>query len=191
MQIPFGEWLPDQPAHGMKGANVATNVYHTLGSYKRFPSLVPYSASSTVGKDAHGSGSFRDNSNVVYNFVATKTDIFQLASGSFTSRKGSLTGDDTDYWTFTQFGQYVIASNGVDQPQYYLMGTSTNFANLNAIQTAGTTPLFRVSGVVRDFLVTGNIVNATNRIHWSGINDISAWSGKQSDFQTYQDLVDR
>ena len=111
MQIPFGEWMPDQPEHGMKGANVATNVYHALGSYKRFPSLVSYTGTSTVGKDAHGSGSFRDNSNVVYNFAATKTDIYQLASGAFTSRKGSLTGDDDDYWTFTQFGQYVIASN--------------------------------------------------------------------------------
>ena len=183
MQIPFGEWMPDQPAHGMKGANVATNVYHALGSYKRFPSLVSYSGTSTTGKDAHGSGSFRDNSNAVFNFVATKTDIFQLASGSFTSRKGSLTGDDDDYWTFTQFGEYVIASNGVDAAQFYLMGTSTNFANLTSIQTAGTCPLFRVSGVIRDFLVTGNISGATNRIQWSGINDITVWSGKQSDFQ--------
>ena len=182
MQIPFGEWLPDQPAHGMKGANVATNVYHALGSYKRFPSLVSYSSNS-ITKNAKGAGSFRDNANNIFNFVATRTDIFQLASGTFTSRKSGLTGGETDYVTFTQFGNYVIASNGVDQPQYYLMGTSTNFANLNAIQTAGTTPLFRVSGVVRDFLVSGNISTATNRIHWSGINDISAWSGKQSDFQ--------
>ena len=183
MQIPFGEWLPDQPAHGMKGANVATNVYHALGSYKRFPSLVSYSGTSTTTKDAHGSGSFRDNSNVVYNFAATKTDIYQLASGAFTSRKGSLNGDDDDFFTFTQFGQYVIASNGVDAAQFYLMGTSTNFAALTSIQTAGTTPLFRTTGVVRDFLVTGNIANATNRIQWSGINDITTWSGKQSDFQ--------
>ena len=183
MQIPFGEWMPDQPEHGMKGANVATNVYHALGSYKRFPSLVSYTGTSTVGKDAHGSGSFRDNSNTVYNFVATKTDIHQLSSGTFTSRKGSLTGDDDDFFTFTQFGQYVIVSNGVDPAQYYLMGTSTNFANLTSIQTAGTCPLFRVSGVVRDFLVTGNIANATNRIQWSGINDITVWSGKQSDLQ--------
>jgi hypothetical protein len=183
MQIPFGEWMPDQPAHGMKGANVATNVYHALGSYKRFPSLVSYSGASTVGKDAHGSGSFRDNSNAVFNFVATKTDLYQLASGAFTSRKGSLTGDDDDYWTFTQFGEYVIASNGVDAAQYYLMGTSTNFADLTAIQTAGTCPLFRVSGVIRDFLVVGNISGATNRIQWSGINDITVWSGKQSDSQ--------
>ena len=183
MQIPFGEWMPDQPAHGMKGANVATNVYHALGSYKRFPSLVSYSGASTTGKDAHGSGSFRDNSNAVFNFVATKTDIYQLESGAFTSRKGSLTGNDDDYWTFTQFGEYVIASNGVDAAQYYLMGTSTNFADLTSIQTAGTCPLFRVSGVIRDFLVTGNISGATNRIQWSGINDITVWSGKQADLQ--------
>ena len=182
MQIPFGEWLPDQPEHGMKGANVATNVYHALGSYKRFPSLVSYSTNN-IGKNAKGAGSFRDNANNIYNFVATKTDIYQLASGTFTSRKSGLTGDEDDFVTFTQFGNYVIASNGVDQPQYYLMGTSTNFANLSAIQTAGTTPLFRTTGVVRDFLVSGNISTATNRIHWSGINDISAWSGKQSDFQ--------
>ena len=33
MQVPFGEWLPDQPEHLKPGANVATNVYHTPVSY--------------------------------------------------------------------------------------------------------------------------------------------------------------
>jgi len=298
MQIPFGEWLPDQPAHGMKGANVATNVYHALGSYKRFPSLVSYSAASTTVSDARGAGSFRDNSNAVFNFVATADTLYKLASGTFTdvgagglllstakasctitvsdyanigasktvslqknngssitftSVTGSpstnqfqvqtndnttatnlkttinghadftatvadavvtvtraavgrlnltnvssdtvrltttnftggtpLSGTATDFVTFTQFGEYVIASNGVDPVQYYLMGTSTAFANLTAIQTAGTCPLFRVSGVIRDFLVSGNISGATNRIQWSGINDITVWTGKQSDSQ--------
>ena len=182
MQVPFGEWLPDQPDHGKQGANVATNVYHAANTYKRFPSLVAYS-SNTTSTDSKGAGSFRDNSNTVYNFVATRTNIYQLTSGAFTSRKASLSGAADDFWTFTQFGEYVIASNGVDAAQYYLMGTSTNFANLTAIQTAGTAPVFRVSGVVRDFLVVGNITNATNRIQWSGINDITVWSGKQSDLQ--------
>ena len=298
MQVPFGEWLPDQPAHGMKGANVATNVYHALGSYKRFPSLVPYSASSTTVKNAHGAGSFRDNSNAVFNFVATEDTLYALTSGSFTdlganglllsnakasctitvsdyanigagktvtlSKNNSsvivftstastasgllfkvetnnnttaanlkttinahadftatvsgaivtvtraaigrnslinvssdtarltttnfaggtpLTGNATDFITFTQFGEHIIASNGVDPAQFFLMGSSSVFANLTSIQTTGTCPLFRVSGVIRDFLVTGNISGATNRIQWSGINDITVWSGKQSDFQ--------
>ena len=184
MQLPFGEWLPDQPEHLNPGANVAKNVYYALQGYKPFKSLVSYS-SNTISTDARGAGSFRDNTNTVFNFVATNTNIYQLASGTFTSRKGSLTGTSTDFWTFTQFGNYVIASNGVDAPQYYLMGTSTNFANLSTIATDGSPPLFRVSGVIRDFLVTGNISGATNRIQWSGINDISTWTegSKSADFQ--------
>ena len=50
MQIPFGEWLPDQPEYLNPGANTANNVYFAAQSYKRFPSLVPYS-SNNIGKD--------------------------------------------------------------------------------------------------------------------------------------------
>jgi hypothetical protein len=184
MQIPFGEWLPDQPEYNNPGANTANNVYFAASSYKRFPSLVNYSTNN-ISKDSRGAGSFRDNSNTVFNFVATNTDIHQLASGTFTSRKSGLTGGNTDYFTFTQFGNYIIASNGVDAPQYYLMGTSTNFADLSSIATSGTVPTFKVSGVIRDFLVTGNHTNNSNRIQWSGINDISTWASgtKQSDLQ--------
>jgi len=184
MQLKFGEWLPDQPPHNNPGANVATNVYFARDAYKRFPSLVNYS-SNNIGDDCRGGGSFRDGSGNVFNFVANNTDIYQLDGGTFTSRKGSLTGTDTDFWTFTQFGNYVIASNGVDAPQYYLMGTSTNFADLSSIATDGTPPVFRVSGVIRDFLVTGNQATNTNRVQWSGINDIGTWNpgAKNADFQ--------
>ena len=144
MQLKFGEWLPDQPPHNNPGANVATNVYFARDAYKRFPSLVNYS-SNNIGDDCRGGGSFRDGSGNVFNFVANNTDIYQLDGGTFTSRKSSLTGTDTDFWTFTQFGNYVIASNGVDAPQYFLMGTSTNFADLSSIATDGTPPVFRVS----------------------------------------------
>jgi hypothetical protein len=182
MQIPFGEWLPDQPEHNNPGANVANNVYFATQSYKRFPSLVNYS-SNTISTDSRGAGSFRDNANNVYNFVATNTDLYQLDGGTFTSRKSSLTGGNTNFWTFTQFGNYIIASNGVDKPQYYLMGTSTNFADFDSIATG--VPNFRVSGVIRDFLVTGNLSTGSNTIQWSGINDITEWTAgtKQSDSQ--------
>ena len=32
MQIPFGEWLPDQPPHLNPGANTAKNVYYAVNS---------------------------------------------------------------------------------------------------------------------------------------------------------------
>ena len=302
MQLPFGEWLPDQPDHLNPGATVATNVYHAASSYKPVKGLVPYSGTSTVTRNSKGAGSFRDNTNTVFTFVSTKETIYKLTAGVFneigarnvklatakasctitvsdyanigagktitlkkndgttvvfTSATGTpstnqfqvqtnnnttatnlkntinghadftatvtdavvtvtrvtignenltnvssdtvrltttnfyggtpLTGTDTDYITFTQFGQYVIASNGVDEPQYYLMGTSTVFENLSTIANNGTPPIFKTSGVVRDFLVTGNIVGAKNRVAWSGINDIATWESGVSSSDT-QDL---
>ena len=57
MQIPFGEWLPDQPEYLNPGAtNVANNVYYAQNSYKRFPSLVNYS-SNNIGANSRGAGS--------------------------------------------------------------------------------------------------------------------------------------
>ena len=299
MQIPFGEWLPDQPEYNNPGANTANNVYFAASSYKRFPSLVNYS-SNNITKDSRGAGSFRDNSNTVFNFVANEETIYQLSSGTFTERgargkvlstafatctitvsdyanigasktitlkkndgttvvftsvTGSpstnefqvqtnndttatnlkntinghadfsatvsnavvtvtratvgnnnltnvssdtarltttnfyggtpLTGEATDYITFTQFGNYIVVSNGVDAPQFYLMGTSSSFADLSTISTSGTVPTFKCSGVVRDFFVTGNHVGFSNRIQWSGINDLTTWESgtKQSDLQ--------
>jgi hypothetical protein len=191
MQLPFGEWLPDQPDHLNPGATVATNVYHAQSSYKPVKGLVAYSGTSNVTQNAKGAGSFRDNTNTVFTFVGTKDNIYKLTSGSFASVKGSLTisGGDSDFFTFTQFGQFVIASNGVNPPMYYEMGTSTNFATLQTLANAqgiGTVPAkFKTSGVIRDFLVTGNIENAKNRVAWSGLNDISTWEAgvKSSDTQ--------
>ena len=82
MQLPFGEWLPDQPDYLNPGATVATNVYHAQTSYKPFKGLVSYS-SNNIGQNAKGAGSFRDNTNTVFNFVANKETIFQLDSGTF------------------------------------------------------------------------------------------------------------
>ena len=300
MQLPFGEWLPDQPKFMNPGANTAKNVYFAARSYKPFPSLTAYSTNA-IADLSKGAGSFRSTDNTSYNFASTKDTIYQLSSGAFADRgaggkllnnsyatctitvtdyaniaSGStivltthagtavtftsttgtagtdefktetdndttadniytcinahadfsavnpaanvvtvtraavgrdnltvtssdttrlavtdfvggtpLLGSATDFITFTQFGDYLIVSNGVDTPQYYLMGTSTNFANLSAIASDGTPPLFRVSGVIRDFLVTGNISGATNRVQWSGINDITTWTAgsKQADSQ--------
>ena len=41
MQVPFGEWLPDQPEHLKPGANVATNVYHALNTCLLYTSPSP------------------------------------------------------------------------------------------------------------------------------------------------------
>ena len=57
MQLPFGEWLPDQPKFMNPGANIAKNVYYAARSYKPFPSLIAYSASAGGSSPAAAGGS--------------------------------------------------------------------------------------------------------------------------------------
>ena len=50
MQIPFGEWLPDQPEHNKQGANVANNVYHTQNTYTKIYNTVDLGVVLTTKK---------------------------------------------------------------------------------------------------------------------------------------------
>ena len=134
MQVPFGEWLPDQPDHLKKGANVATNVYYAQNSYKRFPSLVDYSSNTCV-KDARGAGSFRDNSNTVYNFVATKDTIYKLTSGTFadvgaggtllSSSYATCTITVTDYSNIATDSTLVLTKNDGTTVTFTCQGAGT------------------------------------------------------------------
>ena len=76
MQLPFGEWLPDQPDHLNPGATVATNVYHAQSSYKPVKGLVAYSGTSNVTQNAKGAGSFRDNTNTANFAIKTGYNKF-------------------------------------------------------------------------------------------------------------------
>jgi len=153
----------------------ATNLKNTINGHADFTATVT-NAVVTVTRATIGNA----------NLTNVSSDTVRLITTNFYGGT-PLTGTDTDYITFTQFGQYVIASNGIDEPQYYLMGTSTVFENLSTIASNGTPPIFKTSGVVRDFLVTGNIVGAKNRVAWSGINNISTWEAGVSSSDT-QDL---
>jgi hypothetical protein len=74
----------------------------------------------------------------------------------------------------TLFGQRIIATNFIDPPQSYVMGSSALFADL--ISSGLTSLKGRYAAVVRDWLVFGNTTDGTygpqpQRVHWSAIDD--------------------
>ena len=185
MQIPFGEWLPDLPDHLNPGATIASGVYPAANSYK------PWKATNNISGTAldsqcKGGISAKDVDSNSYTFAGTQTKLYQLDGTTLSnvSKSGNYTGGADEMWDFTVFGNHVVAANGVDAPQVFTLGSSSLFANLG-----GSPPIFTFSNVIRDFLFTGRISTAKNRVQWSGINDIETWTSgtKQSD---YQDLAD-
>jgi hypothetical protein len=256
MQIPFGEWLPDQPKFQNPGANTAKNVYFAARSYKPFPSLVDYSTNA-IADLSKGAGSFRSTDNTSYNFAATKETIYQLASGTFTDRGAggkllnnsyatctitvsdyanigtgktiTLKKNDGSTVVFTSVtgtpstNQFQVQTNN-DTTATNLKNTinghadfsatvssaevtvtratvgnenltnvSSDTARLTTTNFSGGTPL---TGSDTDYITftqfgdyiivsNGNQTNNRNRVQWSGINDITHWTAgtKQADYQ--------
>lgn len=198
--VPFGEWLPDLPAHQNPGLIACKNVVsRTPESYGPFAGPSVYSGA--LNSDAYCRGAFaaRDTDGNISLFAGTESTLEMLTSASTSwsdvSKSGGYSVPSDDGIKFVQFGSRVIAAMGLSDPlQSYVLGSSSEFADLSA-----DAPNARYIAVVREFVMVANTFDATDgarpeRVWWSAINDPTDWptpgssdaAAKQSDFQ---DLV--
>ncbi len=185
--IPVGEWRPDLPELENPGSLEAKNVIPAASSYKPFPSFVAYS--SALANRAQGGFATRNPDATGANFAGDAAKLYRLDGAAWvdatrTTGGGYATGGDGG-WSFAQFGDLVIAVNGVDACQKFQLGVSTNFAALG-----GTPPSARFAATVRDFVVLGRIPGNPNRIKWSGINNAETWTPDPTTQSDQQDLPD-
>jgi hypothetical protein len=181
-KITFGEWLPDQP--GIAGAlQAAYNVYPQQIGYGPIPSLTDYSNSASEnltrvfsGKIASSSTMFAGGATKLFKYNSTNRNLDDV------SKVGGYTGGN---WSFTQFGDVVLAANNSQKIQAFTLNSSTAFADV-----AAAAPVCKYLTVVRDFVVAANISSYPNRVQWSDINDETDWTSggaSQSDFQDVPD----
>lgn len=190
MILAFGEYLPDLPDLENPGVTVATNVIPYATSYGPFPSPVAYTGA--LAGVARGFIAAKDSSGNVYNYAGDASDLYRLSDTTWaiaTRGSGDYTTASTDQWEFAHWGGKVVATNYTDDVQVIDMGSS-DFAAL-----AGTPPRARHMAVVKDFLVLGNVTDfstaaaVSNRVHWSGFDNIETYepaAATQADYQTLQ-----
>jgi len=182
-RLALGEWLPDQP--GAVGTlQKASNVIPIASGYAPFPRLVDYSQAASEDLTAVFAGR-RSNTSIFFAGGASK--LFKLDPTDFSLDDVSKTGGySSSYpWDFVQFGSSIIAANGTEKLQTWVLNSSSQFADLD---TAA--PVARYVTVVRDFVVCGNISGAENRVQWSDINDETNWTAGTSSQSDYQNLPD-
>jgi len=188
MRVNFGEWLPDQP--GVAGALVdAKNVIPQQVGYG--PLSTPSEWSNAAAETLNSVVAAAAPSEAVTVFAGGDTKLFKLETNlslSDISKSGGYTTPSDQKWRFTQFGNRVIAANGGDRLQGYLMGTSTLFADLGAAA-----PKSRYVTTVRDFVVAGFNNGATvypNRVEWCALGDETDWTPSAATQSDYQDIPD-
>lgn len=184
--IPFGEWMPDLPAHMNKGALIAKNVIPQLESYRDLKDLAAFS--DALDDVCLGAFWSQDSSNTVFNFAGDATKLYRLDGGNtWTDVSGVSAPYGADNWEFTKYGDRVIASNITDSLQYYDMGTSSAFADL-----PGSPPSAAHIATVRDFIMLGNIASlGPNYLQWSGYNNTEIWTPSIKTQSDYQQLPGR
>jgi hypothetical protein len=145
-------------------------------------------AGSTIATSCQGAAVVIDNTGVVHTFAGDDVALFKLSSGSewedvTRTSGGDYSAGSGERWQFGFAGGLVIAVTIGDDPQKFLLGSSTNFEALG-----GTPPQARYITTVRDFVVLGGLDGDELTVHWSGLANPEHWTvGTQScDTQTFQ-----
>jgi|TARA_B100001093_G_C26855069_1_gene1027016 hypothetical protein len=181
----FLDWTPDHPDYRNEGLVEAKNVVPSFKSYKPTKGLAPVSTNALSNR-CQGFASFKSSAGNITSFAGDSTKLYRYLANAFTDVSGGTTFStpaDND-WQFTQFGNYIIASNGANTPQVWQLDSSTAWANLG-----GSPPTYWHTAVVRNFVVSGWQPTNRNKLHWSAIGNHASWTvgTDQSDEETLFD----
>lgn len=178
-RIQFTEWLPDQPT--TTGALLeANNVYPLTIGYGPFPLSNDLSTAASEDLNNVVAAKF-DLETQLFAGGATKLFKFNPTTAGLTDVSKAGGYSSVERWSFTQFGDAILASNNTAKIQAWYVGTSTAFADVSA-----TAPIAKFITVVRDFVVAANIAGTPNKLQWSDINDETDWvsgGASQADYQ--------
>ena len=145
------DFLPDHPQYRNEGLTDAKNVVPSFKSYQPMKNISTVSTNALT-KRCQGFKSFKSSAGNITSFAGDETKLYKYLANAFTDVSGGTTFScpADSQWEFTQFGNYIIASNGANTPQVWELDNSNAWANLG-----GSPPNFKLSAVVRSFVVTG------------------------------------
>lgn len=180
-------YLPDRPAFN-GGATEALGVIAADGSYRPFPSFLEFTTSALPAR-CQGAYFARNPDGTGSLFAGDATKLYLVTAGAAAdvsrSSGGAYATPIDGMWKFVQFGSNLIAFNGIDVPQVYVLGSSSVFAALG-----GSPPAAVYAAVAGDFVFA--VQTAANRqlAQWSAINDATSWATSattQADSQSIPD----
>ena len=150
--IQFGQLQADLPSYENTGSIQVDNVIPLQVGYKSFPSFTALSSNALTNNATGLFSSIGDDGTI--NYAGDQGKLYRMSGLAFSdiSKSGGYFSKTTegsrDFWSFTQFGDNIIATNGTDPIQKINEKTDTLFSNLVTFTA-------KYLGVVRDFVFSG------------------------------------
>lgn len=170
-RLPFPAFLPDQLPRGILTA--AINVLPAQDGYRPVRSLA--SISDPLPATFKGGFAAISTDGTAYLLAGTSNGLDRYSGGAWTSLLTAMSVPDR--WRFTQFGNFVVAVNGVETKQVDL--------NAGTASTLTGCPSANGVAVVGDYVVITQAGGDKLLIKWSGFNNHTQWTPgtNQSGFQ--------
>lgn len=165
--IPFGQFAPDQSIIGGQ-SQLIKGCLPLSGRYAPLPDLQQVRAGSMINDGCLGGRSFYDSAGFPVTFLADNGRLYRVA-GKIPTDVSKSGGYSFSYdWgvSFEQFGDNIVAVGRGVNPQRYILGSSSVFADLENAPQGDT--VFRIRQHL--FICSGNTVNC------SGFNNITQWT---------------
>jgi len=189
--LPFAEYRPDVSDINSKFSQSILNALPRGDGYGPFKDLSAYSA-ALPAQCRGGYYALKEDGTVAV-FGATATNLYLLNNTTLVWDNVSQGGgpytdlDSSDNWGIRQFGNYVLAVQANEPPQYFNLGSSTLFEDLADL--GDTPPTARYIDIVGRFVVLAGLVDDPYRIQWSALGDVTGWTAGV-DSSDYQDFAD-
>lgn len=184
VQFKLGDWCPDLPKNYFKGCEEAINVIPSKNGYKSFPGYTKVSdelnLNSNISLFTEGEHIFiADAYQIIHRYGTKQKVIFSDKQNMFYSKQN---------WDFAIWNSFLFATNGYGAIVKFHLEKDLYTSPLI---TSDNRPIGKYMAVVGDFLVLGNLNDATNQkspsmICWSAFNNPSDFDynlHSQSDYQ--------
>lgn len=210
--VQFGEWAPDNDRNIAPGRMVmwlngdpvplqdAKNVIYTGQAYRPLGPPAESGGPVALPVTPIEAAAFMGPAGSIFVMAGSATSLYYTNdyASAWTPCGSGFTGTD---WSFARYGNCIYATNGADPIQAFdVTNAAAGFTDL----AAGTAPVAKRLGIIRDFLVAGNIVSGdqvgTNVLQWSALANPAQWdlpntqaarasqSGAQSLYAEYGDI---
>lgn len=176
MNIPFPAFEPDKSPFELGSCSVSVNALAVANGWGPMPGLTVISDS--LPGECRGGVYVRTSVGNYVIIAGTETGLYRLDTTDFSwddisGASGPFAVPLQDSWTFTRYGDKLIAHNINDPIQVYDIEAGGTFAALG-----GSPPKAKYSWVAGDFLVIAYLEGAAGEktVRWSGLNDPEYWT---------------
>lgn len=193
VEIPIDKgWIPDFPNYEIAkigGLSTAVNVYPVAGGYIKAPGPQIFNNTAVLGTPLNGF-TFEDSMGIYRNFLGTSIKLYRFTETQMTDVT-RIGGDyNATHWSFENYGDWVLATNGVDDIQVMKSPSNAHFESL-----AGSPPKAKYMLFTHGHLILANLIDngiaAPKRIRWSARENIEDWQQSLitgADFQDFPDM---